>query len=134
MGDHVHTGLEQLLGVVEIEKMCCHAKPARVRLLDDGTVDLGRHLLARAEVVIHANLDDVRFGGGDARDRLAGGLGRGGVDDRACDEEPRSPEVGGIALGVACAKRRRLFAAETEDGGDAVRAKSASCRIVFSSV
>ena len=59
VGDHVNSGAQQILRVVEIEDVRGDAESALVCLVDHRAVDLGRHLRRAAEVVVDADLDDV---------------------------------------------------------------------------
>ena len=105
MRDEVDAGTEERLRVVEVEDVGRDAQAVLVRLIDHGRRRLERHLGRRAEVVVDANLDEIRFHRGDAIDFLARGLGRGRVDHRAGDKEARAIERG-----------RRLRVAKLEPG------------------
>ncbi len=114
----------RLLGIVEIEDVRRDAQPARMRLLDDRPVDLGRHLGRGAQIVVDANLDDVGPRRRHARHGLTSLAGRPGGDDVAGHEDTRTVERRHRLL-VACLKRRRLFSAEAPHRRDAVTREDA---------
>ena len=119
MGDDVDARVEQALHVRQVEDVRGDLQATLVRFIDDGSIDLGRHLRRRAEIVIDPNLDEVRFERSDPRDRRAGVLGRLTRDDVARDEHPRAIERR-PPLGITKRESRSLFPAQTEHARDAV--------------
>ena len=87
-------------------------KLALVRLLDDRTIDLRRHLGRGAEIVVDPDLDHVRLALGDFRNHLPRLIGRLRRDDISGDVQPR-PVQRRRVLRVACIEGRSLFAAQT---------------------
>ena len=95
------------------------AQPLLVRLVDDGAVDLGRHLGRRAEVVVDADLHDVDFHRRVLVDQLARFFDRLRREHRPGDEEARAIERRRF-LAVPRRDAGRLVVAEREDRRDAV--------------
>ena len=112
-------GVEQRLGVGEVEEMCGDTKPALVRLVDDRAVDLGRHLGSGAEVVVDADLDDVHFLGGDAATCFRASSGVLGSSTGPA-RKTRARSSAGVILLRPRRKHRRGLATKAEDGGDAI--------------
>ena len=61
MREHVDPGTCQRLGVFQIEDVRGGPEAVLVRLLDEGVLCRHRHLRGGPEVVVHADLDDVRL-------------------------------------------------------------------------
>ena len=115
----IHAGLQERFRVGQIEHVRCDTQVARVRLLDDRAKDLRLHLLGRAEVVVHADLDPV---GVEVRRDIEGrtGLMRiGRRDHRPRQEDARASEIR-RALRVARAEARLPIAAQTHDRRHAI--------------
>jgi hypothetical protein len=111
--------LEQRLRVGQIVHVRGDSQPARVRLLDGRAVDLGPHLLRGAQVVVDADLDEVRISIGVEVHRRTRGLGIGRNDDRPRHVDARAGQVA-RAVAVAHAEPRVPVIAEAHDRRDAV--------------
>ena len=115
----VDTGPEEGFRVVEIEDVRGDPQLAAVRLVDDGSIHVGRHLRGRAEVVVHADLDDVRLVRGDVGDPLTGFVGRL-AGNHLSGQKQAGPVEGRRVLRIARLEGWRLLAAEAPERGDAV--------------
>ena len=125
--DVVGSRVEQRLGVGEVEEVRGDAQPSLVRLVDDGAIDLGRHLGRRAKVVVDADLDDVHLLIRDAGNLRACFVRRVGRQHRP-GEKHASVVERRCRLRRSRREYRRGLATEAEDSRDAVRGVRAEIR------
>jgi hypothetical protein len=119
VGDEVGAGVEHRLRVLEVEEMHGDAHVLLVRFVDHGLVDLRRHLLRGAEVVVHADLHDVGFHRRHFADLFARLVGRLRRENRTRDIQARPIERRDV-LRIARLEAGFLVVAERVDRRDAV--------------
>ncbi len=95
-----------------------HPEAVRVRLIDHGSGHVERHFGGRAEIVVHADLDEVRRHGRDPVHLGTGRLRRGRGDDRTGHAQARSVER--ASRFIAQPHPDLAIAAKTGNGRDAV--------------
>lgn len=119
MCNEVGAGGQQGARIGQTVQVHRHTLPASMCFVDDGAIDLGRHLLGSAKVVVDADLHDVHA----TRHHISHLLPRlrsgGGRKDRSGQENTRMRRW----CGLLCTPRRKdrgCFIAERKDRGDAV--------------
>ena len=136
MGKRVDAGAREILGVVQIEDVCDHARVERVRLVDDRAIQRGAQLRHRAVAIVDPDLDEVDlvrdlfanratrflFGGDAIRRRLQFRRPGSGIGRRyaaAGREKQRAAQRAGSLLRANLRRQLSRLGTQRCDGGDA---------------
>src|SRR5262245_60598832 len=125
MRERVKPGAHESLRIVHVEDVRCDPQPAVVRLIDDGAILRGSHLLDLALALVDPDFDDVSPVRGVLLNRLTGFCLTVDLERRATrlgsgDALSRAEEARGAGNNlVAQAEKFKVVGAKTQRGTDA---------------